>query len=307
MLRECFSPRANVVTVRFQPRFAFTFRSIDRVARWPRAADHAEGANVRTVLICHAGDDFDRRGLAAWLASFSELAGIVVLEETAAQRRQRYLREYRRAGPLGMVDVVAMRVYQRLFQHKADQAWFEDALARLEARYGSVPRVPELHVASGGDRRVVGFLEKLKPHIVLARCKQLLPKRVYTIPRDGTFVMHPGICPEYRNAHGCFWAIAERDLERVGMTLLRIDAGVDTGPVFGHYRYDFDERRESHAVIQARVVLENLDALAAKLGEIHAGTAAPVDTSGRRSGEWGQPRLSRHLRARRAAAMVGVQ
>lgn len=280
---------------------------MDRGARSKRGRIHAEGTDVRTVLICHAGDAFDRRGLAAWLASFSELAGIVVLEETAAQRRQRYLREYRRVGLLGMLDVVAMRVYQRLFQRKADDAWLQGALSRLEARYGAAARVPELRVASGGDRRVVRFLEKLKPHIVLARCKQLLPKRVYTIPRDGTFVMHPGICPEYRNAHGCFWAIAERDLERVGMTLLRIDAGVDTGPVFGHYRYDFDERRESHAVIQARVVLENLDALAEKLGEIHAGTATPLDTSGRRSGEWGQPRLSRHLRARRAAALAGVE
>ncbi|TXK65721.1 formyltransferase family protein [Alkalisalibacterium limincola] len=261
---------------------------------------------MRTVLICHADDAFDRRGLASWLASFSTLAGVVVLEETGAQKRQRYLREFRRVGLLGMLDVAAMRVYQRIFQRRADQAWFRHALAAMEARYGPTPEVRELHVARGGDRRVVAFLHELRPDIVLARCKQLLPRKVFSIPRDGTFVMHPGICPEYRNAHGCFWAIAERDLGRVGMTLLRIDAGIDTGPVFGHYRYDFDERRESHAVIQARVVLENLDALAVRFAQIHAGTATPVDTAGRRSGEWGQPRLSRHLRARRAMRVAEV-
>lgn len=262
---------------------------------------------MRTVLICHAGDDFDHRGLASWLASFSDLAGIVVLEETGEQKRRRYAREYRRVGALGMLDVVAMRFYQRLFQQRADAAWLRDALAAMARRYGPPPRVPELHVASGNDPRVVRFLRARRPDIVLARCKQLLSKKVFSIPRDGTFVMHPGICPEYRNAHGCFWAIAERDLDRVGMTLLRIDAGVDTGPVFGHYGYAFDERNESHTVIQARVVLENLDALAAKFEQIHAGATTPVDTTGRRSGEWGQPRLSRHLRARRAMRKEGMR
>ena len=77
--------------------------------------------------------------------------------------------------------------------------------------------------------------------------------------------MHPGVCPEYRNAHGCFWALANGDAERVGMTLLKVDAGVDTGPVYGYYGCRYDESRDSHVVIQSRVVFDNLDTLRAKL------------------------------------------
>ncbi|MGA7439404.1 MAG: formyl transferase, partial [Luteibacter sp.] len=113
--------------------------------------------------------------------------------------------------------------------------------------------------------------------------------------------MHPGICPEYRNAHGCFWALAERDLDRVGLTLLRIDAGVDTGPIYGYFTYAFDETRESHMRVQYRMVLENLDALAQRIRDIVAGDALPVDVTGRPSGVWGQPWLSRYLRWKRAA------
>ena len=72
--------------------------------------------------------------------------------------------------------------------------------------------------------------------------------------------MHPGICPEYRNAHGCFWALATGDTGNAGMTLLRIDRGVDTGPVFGYFRVDAT-LAESHIVIQHRVVLDHLDAI----------------------------------------------
>ena len=155
-------------------------------------------------------------------------------------------------------------------------------------------------------QRWVKFLRDTRPDIVIARCKQLLKRKLIATARHGVFVMHPGICPEYRNAHGCFWALAERDLDRVGMTLLRIDAGIDTGPVYGYYRYPYDERNESYAVIQYRVVLENLDAVAARLREIVSGTAQPLDTQGRASAIWGQPWLSRYIKWRRAAAAPNV-
>ena len=89
--------------------------------------------------------------------------------------------------------------------------------------------------------------------------------------------------------------MANGDLDRVGMTLLRIDKGVDTGPPFGYYRYPFDELRESHIVVQSRVVLENLDALREKLLDIFHGNAVVIDTSGRKSGVWGQPWLTKYL------------
>ena len=259
---------------------------------------------MRSVLICHAGDDFDQFGVAAWLASFTQLAGIVILDESATQKRARVRRELRRVGPMRFVDVVAMRVYQRFASAARDRAWMDDALVRLRARFGAAPEVPQLIAADVNDQAVVSFIRGAKPDIVIARCKQLLRKKLIRLPRLGVFVLHPGICPEYRNAHGCFWALAQRDLDRVGMTLLKIDAGVDTGPVYGYYRYAFDEQRESHVVIQYRVVLENLDAVALRLCEVAAGTAAPINTHGRASAAWGQPWLSRYVQWQRDAAKM---
>jgi len=115
-------------------------------------------------------------------------------------------------------------------------------------------------------------------------------------PTVGTFVLHPGVCPEYRNAHGCFWALTRRDLERVGMTLLRVDPGIDTGPIFLHGTCDFDEVEESHAIIQYRAVTENLDAIAGVLTTLARGEhVQPVSVAGRESAVWGQPRLTAYL------------
>ena len=117
---------------------------------------------------------------------------------------------------------------------------------------------------------------------MIARCKTLLAEKNFSLPRAATLVMHPGICREYRNAYGCFWALAEDDLERVGMTLLKVDAGIDTGGVYGYYTYDYDDVNESQNMIHNRVTFDNLPELAEKISEIDKGSAQLIDTSARK-------------------------
>jgi len=86
------------------------------------------------------------------------------------------------------------------------------------------------------------------------------------------------------------------------MTLLRVDNGVDTGPVYLHATCEYDERRDSHIVIQQRAVVDNLDAIGRTLTALaHGDDVQPVNTSGRRSAVWGQPRLTHYLRWKLAA------
>jgi formyl transferase-like protein len=257
---------------------------------------------VRTFLICHEDEILNREVLPRWLASFSQLAGILVLRETRKQKQRRVRREFARVGWWRFADVVAFRLYYRLLQSAADHRWQQERLAELRQRYHAIPAAtPVLVSASPNTPQARDFIFNASPDLMIARCKVILKEDIFTIPRRGTFVMHPGICPEYRNAHGCFWALANRDLSRVGMTLLRIDRGVDTGPIFGHYNCSFDERRESHIVIQERMVFDNLDSLRLKLEAIFNDQAEPIDVSGRISMAWGQPWLTKYLAWKRAA------
>ncbi|HYP52494.1 MAG TPA: formyltransferase family protein [Pyrinomonadaceae bacterium] len=262
-------------------------------------------ARPRTLLICHEGAELDRVGLARWLASFSDLRGVVVLRERHERARRRVRRELKRVGAARFPDVLACRLYDKLFVAAADREWERRELERLCDAYAETADVPVLVTHSPNSPEAEEFIRRSEVDLVVARCKTLLKESVFSLPSRGTFVMHPGVCPEYRNAHGCFWALASGDTERVGMTLLKIDKGVDTGPVYGYYTYDFDERRESHVRIQHRVVLENLDALRDKLLDIHAGRARPLDTRGRHSATWGQPWLTSYLRWKRRARREG--
>jgi hypothetical protein len=252
---------------------------------------------VRTLLICHEHASLDREGLARWLGSFSTYAGTVVVREAAGRRRRRISREIKRVGLWRFLDVMAFRVHYRLTTARADSAWELGELERLRASYPSRPDAREIVVDSPNAPAAEQFIRDRQPDLVIARCKTLLKEQVFSIPRLGTFVMHPGICPEYRNAHGCFWAMASGDDANVGMTLLKIDRGVDTGPVFGYFRVAA-EPSESHIVTQHRTVLDNLDGIRDMLTRIADGTAVPLETRGRRSAAWGQPWLTAYFRMR---------
>lgn len=258
---------------------------------------------VRTLLICHQDADLSRHGIARWLASFSNLVGIVVLQETRQRTWKRIRRELKRVGIIRFLDVAAFRLYYRLVLSKNDSTWQKQKLAELYKLYPEVNETPVLHTHSPNSPEAEQFIRNLAPDIMLARCKTLLKESVFSIPSKGTFVTHPGICPEYRNSHGCFWALANNDVSKVGMTLLKIDKGVDTGPVFGYYSYGVDELNESHIVIQHRVVFDNLEQLQKKFTEIYQDLAVPLSVSGRPSATWGQPWLTSYskwkFRARR--------
>lgn len=258
---------------------------------------------MRTLLICHEGALLDQDALARWLASFSDLVGVVVLRERGQRKFKRVRREIGRVGLLRFFDVAAFRLYYRLFGAGGDLRWEEEKLAELRAAYPTQPDAPVLITHSPNSKEAEDFIKAQSPDIVIARCKVILNRRIFSLPAKGTFVMHPGICPEYRNAHGCFWALARGDFEKVGMTLLKVDEGVDTGQIYGFYTYPFDSRNESHVRIQNRVVLDNLPELETKLKEIARGQAATIDVNGRESGVWGHPWLTRYaawkIRARR--------
>jgi methionyl-tRNA formyltransferase len=225
----------------------------------------------------------------------------VVIREPGGRLRRRIAREAQRVGWWRLLDVLAFRALHRLRHAAGDRKWERRELARLRASYPRRPDITELIVSTPNSPEAQSFIADRRPDLVIARCKSMLNEGVFGLPALGTFVMHPGICPEYRNAHGCFWAMASGDFDNVGMTLLRIDRGVDTGPVFGYFRVEADPT-QSHIVVQHRVVLEHLDAIRDSLLAIERGAATPIETAGRRSTAWGQPWLTAAINMRRRFA-----
>src|SRR5512142_1546645 len=96
-------------------------------------------AAARSVLICHSDEPLNRIGLARWLASFTDLAALVVIDEPRARLWKRIRRELQRVGPLRFLDVLAFRLYYKLALAPADRAWTQARLDSLCREYGEIP------------------------------------------------------------------------------------------------------------------------------------------------------------------------
>jgi folate-dependent phosphoribosylglycinamide formyltransferase PurN len=254
------------------------------------------------ILICHADDPIDSEGIATWLASAFSLVGIVLLQDEPRSWLRKLRREYRRVGWVRLLDVIIFRIFYQLSRARKDGRWVQTQVKVMRSRFAAdLSQVPLLFANDPNQAAVREFIAGLKPDFAIARCKYILQPAIFTIPRHGTYALHPGICPLYRNAHGCFWALADRDLANLGMTLLKIDEGIDTGPIYLQASYAFDETRESHIVIQHRVVLENLDNISRTLYAISNDAARPLVLPGKKSVNRGQPWFTAYLRWKRQA------
>lgn len=257
---------------------------------------------VRSILICHAGARLNRYALPGWLDSFTDLAAVIVIRETRDQKRRRIRYQLKRDGFLKLIDVMLMKLYYSASSLRSQDAKKESQrIARIQAAFPPPDQVQEFYTTNPNNKATREFVSALSPDLAIVRCKLLLKPSLFDLPKLGSYVMHPGICPEYRNSHGCFWALLNRDLENVGCTLLRIDKGIDTGPIYGFYRCDFDEVSDTHIDIQTRSVVDNLEPIKHKLLEITQNKAPVIDVRGRRSAVWGQPGLTDFLRWKRLA------
>jgi methionyl-tRNA formyltransferase len=59
---------------------------------------------------------------------------------------------------------------------------------------------------------------------------RILPSDVLAAPRAGSMNLHASLLPKYRGAAPINWAIARGETE-TGVSLMQMDAGLDTGPV----------------------------------------------------------------------------
>src|SRR5436305_13202646 len=65
---------------------------------------------------------------------------------------------------------------------------------------------------------------------IVAAFGQILPQVVLDLPRYGTLNIHASLLPKYRGVSPISEAILQGDTE-TGVTIMLIDAGVDTGPI----------------------------------------------------------------------------
>ena len=68
----------------------------------------------------------------------------------------------------------------------------------------------------------------------------LIPKNILELPTHGTFNLHPSLLPKYRGATPAETAILADD-KNTGVTIIKMDEGLDSGPIVATEQVSFEE------------------------------------------------------------------
>jgi methionyl-tRNA formyltransferase len=91
--------------------------------------------------------------------------------------------------------------------------------------------LPVLQPLKLRDGSLTAELGKLAPDLfVVAAYGRILPPDLLAVPRLGPWNVHGSLLPKYRGAAPIQWAIIRGERE-TGITIMRMEAGLDTGPV----------------------------------------------------------------------------
>jgi methionyl-tRNA formyltransferase len=105
--------------------------------------------------------------------------------------------------------------------------------------------------------------------IVVVAFGRILPRELLEAPRLGCLNVHASLLPRYRGAAPIQWAIARGELE-TGITLMKMDEGLDTGPIL----------LQRTCSIGPRETGETLSLRLAELGALTLAEGLPLLTSG---------------------------
>ncbi len=123
-------------------------------------------------------------------------------------------------------------------------------------------------------RKNPAFVERLRslaPEVgVLAAYGKIVPKEVLEAFPKGILNLHPSLLPAYRGAAPVNWALIRGERE-TGVSIMRLDEGMDTGPVYRQERVairphetalELSERLRDRGIELLLEVLDRLDELA---------------------------------------------
>ncbi len=144
--------------------------------------------------------------------------------------------------------------------------------------------------------------------IVVIAYGQIIPRRIFELPRWGTINAHASLLPKYRGAAPIQWAIASGE-HITGVTTMKIDTGLDTGDMLLKRSLEIGAH-ETAPQLSARLAALSAELLVETLRELQAGriqaepqnnaeaTLAPILKREDGRADWGRPAVELYNRWR---------
>lgn len=186
----------------------------------------------------------------------ASLAAIVVAEPPKKSFASEIRRNLRRYTFRQILSRLAARVYNRLTQREARRAQSYDENLFPFGNGGRMPGESVLRTVPGHNSEAcLALLRDLQPDIIAVYGTNVIREPVMRLARVAIVNMHTGISPRYRGADCVFWPLHNEEPEWIGVTIHRLDAGLDSGAILSIARPDISPTDDEDSLFCKCVVV----------------------------------------------------
>ena len=189
--------------------------------------------SVDVALFC-ARDELSAAVAHALRRTFGEVPIIVEGKES----RKKFLR--RRVKRLGLATVLGQVAFVAIvpFIRRRSAARIAQIIERggLDVDRSIFDRALQVESINGPE--TLEWLRRARPKVIVVNGTRIIARRVLEATNAVFINTHCGMTPEYRGAHGGYWALYGGDRNRCGVTVHLVDAGIDTGEILAQATID---------------------------------------------------------------------
>lgn len=149
----------------------------------------------------------------------------VILESGKIARKNKLRRLFRMPVykyPVLILDILSLIIYLRIVYGK------------IEKKLG-VYTYPKnkiiLRVDDVNEEIVLRTINKFRPKYIFIFGTGIVKQKFLDKMNNKIFNIHTGILPFYRNVHSDFWALYKKDFNNIGVSVIVVDRGIDTGAI----------------------------------------------------------------------------
>lgn len=154
-----------------------------------------------------------------------------VILEQSVNRKEFFKKRIKRLGLIQVVGQILFRILCVPFL-KIEAKKRIEMIEQIEGKGDKeIPEKVKKRVASVNDLETIAFLKKRQPDVIIVSGTRIISEQVLQCTQAKFINIHSGITPQYRGAHGGYWALFNKDSIHCGVTLHYLDKGIDTGNV----------------------------------------------------------------------------
>lgn len=205
-----------------------------------------------------------------------ELCAIIVATGSRRSLFQRVSRIYKRYSIGQIVSRIVLRSSHALRGYGAKRERIFNSIFFPDGGGEKMPGsdlLREVSAHNGADCKAL--LDELKPDVIITYGTLIIRPELIAKARVAMINMHTGLSPVYRGSDTIFWPLHNEEPQFVGVTIHRVDPGIDSGAILHRARAPIEAEDDEHSLF-AKAVRVGTRLLIQAAREEYEGRSSPV-------------------------------